>query len=297
MDQRLFKNMYRKNIINLKLFFSLILAIVAILSCYAFFNAKTISANALTFNEKEDLISLNDAQTYNLYSSSGSVNDYFTFEGVAEYYNESNSTEIIYRSESICIGTAKYNAEYYAIFKMSDSLYNLAKQGLVNITAYANFCSPVNTGVTGDSPEKITMRFRSATSVDINLLGKYVIGNVEYGSFSKSTSNQQKSYAQSDYSLSLNGITDRYLVLQFSSEYSAAGIRTTCNYMNVKQPRVVVSYKKFSVNYNYGLNSTSVEYGSQLTVDVPSKAGYETYKCFVNNKEVDIIYIIITNIF
>ena len=277
MGQQLFKKMHKKNKINV--IFSLILLVMSTLICFIFMEQKSV--NALTFNKKEELISLSEPTTYNLFSSS--VNDYFTFEGVAEYYNESNDTEIIYRSESICIGSAKYNAEYYALFKMSDSLYSLAKQGLVNITAYANFCSPINSKVSGDSPEKITMNLASATSIKDNISGKYVIGNVEYGSFSKSVSNQQKSYATNDYALTLEGVTDRYLVLKFSSEYSSAGIKTTCNYMNVKKPRIEVSYKKFSVNYNYGVTNTTASYGTKITVDVPQKNGYELNKCLVNN--------------
>ena len=262
-------------------------AVCAILFCYTFSERKSV--NALTFNKKEELINLSEAGSYNLFSNNGgSINEYFTFEGVAEYYNESNSSEIIYRSESLCIGSAKYNAEYYAMFKMSDSLFSLAKQGLVNITANANFCSPVNSGVTGDSSEKITMSLKSATNIKASLFGNYVIDNVEYGSFSKSVSNQQKEYASEDYSLSLTGVTDQYIVLKFSSEYSSAGIRATCNYMNVTKPRIVISYKNFSVNYNYGLSNSTVTYGSKLTVDVPAKNGYEIYKCFVNNSEVDI---------
>ena len=252
----------------------------------AFMQTKTV--NALTFNKKDELISLSEPKTYNLFSSS-SINDYFTFEGVAEYYNESTGTEIIYRSESICIGSAKYNAEYYALFKMSDSLYSLAKNGLVNITAYANFYSPINSKVSGDSPEKITMNLASATSIKDNISGKYVIGNVEYGSFSKSVSNQQKAYAQKDYSLTLNGVTDRYLVLRFTSEYASAGIKSTCNYMNVRKPRIEVSYKKFSVNYNYGVTNTTASYGTKITVDVPQKNGYEINKCLVNNSEVEVV--------
>lgn len=253
---------------------------------YAFMQTKTV--NALTFNKKDELISLSEPKTYNLFSSS-SINDYFTFEGVAEYYNESTGTEIIYRSESICVGSAKYNAEYYALFKMSDSLYSLAKNGLVNITAYANFYSPINSKVSGDSPEKITMNLASATSIKDNISGKYVIGNVEYGSFSKSVSNQQKSYATNDYALTLEGVTDRYLVLRFTSEYASAGIKSTCNYMNVRKPRIEVSYKKFSVNYNYGVTNTTASYGTKITVDVPQKNGYEINKCLVNNSEVEVV--------
>lgn len=274
----------KKKITNLM--FSLI---AVVFCCVAFIPTRV-------FASQTNILELSNKGVYNLFNDglngASGTNDFFNHKTDAQSYasyNKSNSNEIIYSSSNMCSSACECNADFVSIMKLSDNLYALAQKGIISIRAFANFCSPTESDK--DNPEKITMKLYSFSNCDeSNLSMDSLSEELAYAD----VSNTQPSYASSDYSLSLNEISGKYIALRFTSDYSKAkpgflgAVGTSYNTMKVKNPRIEIVYKSYTVSDNMGTINGSYDYGESIPLNIPKKAGYEFNKVLVNGIESEV---------